>query len=425
MKRHPHLQPLSDDHHGALVLARRIGLTAKEDLERDALTQAWDDLRRRFARELEPHFRVEEERLFRQLESAGEHALVEQARADHARLRELVRAEPNPVVAAQFAELLRRHVRFEERELFPRAEALLPLLSLEAAARAALQARDAARITNPEAGHTRGFGYELTEAVRTACVDAAIEGYERAAISGLCHEGAWEAAVSAIRTRALDAIAEHALQADPERSTKAPAAAENLRDITLRLARRFASPGPPAAGSAVAATGAIAAGLLEWAAGLSALSGPEGFRKRARAIASRGAALQSSLSTAAQTDAEHVQRWMRVPGEVQTAHPKEPAPIPDAFTAATDSVLDVAARCAQVTTLAAEVAEKGHGAVRHDAATALRIASSAAECALALTEVDLRSVVEADWTRNAQRRIWRTRLLLSRARPATEDNGSE
>jgi hemerythrin-like domain-containing protein len=141
VKRHFHLQPLSDDHHRALVLARRIGLAAKQ--EPDALTKTWDELRQRFARELEPHFRVEEERLFPQLESTGELALVQRARADHVRLRELVHTEPDAVVAAQFAQLLHRHVRFEERELFPRAESLLPLPALEAAGRAALAAREA------------------------------------------------------------------------------------------------------------------------------------------------------------------------------------------------------------------------------------------------------------------------------------------
>lgn len=35
--------------------------------------------------------------------------------------------------------------------------------------------------------------------MRAACVRAARRGYEDAAISGLCHEGAWEAAVSAIQ----------------------------------------------------------------------------------------------------------------------------------------------------------------------------------------------------------------------------------
>jgi formiminotetrahydrofolate cyclodeaminase len=218
---------------------------------------------------------------------------------------------------------------------------------------------------------------QLGEAVRRACVEAALAGYEDAAISGLCHEGAWEAAVSAIRGLDLDAFAEANVPADAE-----------------------------PADSAAARTGAIAASLLERTAALSALRGPEGFRKRARSIASRAAALQCSLRTAAQADDELVLR------EAQ---------------AAADSSLDIAARCAQVTTLAAEVAKNGHGATRHDAAAALRVASSAAECALALTEEHLGSVVETDWTRTTQRRIWRARFLLHRAqlqaRPITCHDG--
>ena len=46
----------------------------------------------------------------------------------------------------------------------------------------------------------------LAEAIRAACVKAALEGYERAAISGLCHEGAWECAVDAIRTLDLETV---------------------------------------------------------------------------------------------------------------------------------------------------------------------------------------------------------------------------
>jgi hypothetical protein len=33
---------------------------------------------------------------------------------------------------------------------------------------------------------------ELPRAVRNACVQAALDGYERAQIAGLCQEGAWE-----------------------------------------------------------------------------------------------------------------------------------------------------------------------------------------------------------------------------------------
>lgn len=47
---------------------------------------------------------------------------------------------------------------------------------------------------------------ELASRVRTACVLAALDGYERAQIAGLCQEGAWEAAVDAMRMIDLTAI---------------------------------------------------------------------------------------------------------------------------------------------------------------------------------------------------------------------------
>ena len=42
----------------------------------------------------------------------------------------------------------------------------------------------------------------LAEAVRQACIKTALAAYEDAAMNGLCHEGAWECAVEAMR--ALD-----------------------------------------------------------------------------------------------------------------------------------------------------------------------------------------------------------------------------
>ncbi len=47
---------------------------------------------------------------------------------------------------------------------------------------------------------------QVAEAVRAACVRAALEGYEQAGMDGLCHEGAWEAALDAIRSMDLNAI---------------------------------------------------------------------------------------------------------------------------------------------------------------------------------------------------------------------------
>jgi hypothetical protein len=47
---------------------------------------------------------------------------------------------------------------------------------------------------------------QLASAIRNTCVQAALDGYERAQIAGLCQEGAWEAAVDAIRMLNLRAI---------------------------------------------------------------------------------------------------------------------------------------------------------------------------------------------------------------------------
>ena len=47
---------------------------------------------------------------------------------------------------------------------------------------------------------------ELARTVRDACIEAALAGYENARISGLCHEGAWEAAVSAMRVIDLERV---------------------------------------------------------------------------------------------------------------------------------------------------------------------------------------------------------------------------
>ena len=40
----------------------------------------------------------------------------------------------------------------------------------------------------------------LAEAVRSACLSAALHAYEDARMRGLCEDGAWEAAVGAIRS---------------------------------------------------------------------------------------------------------------------------------------------------------------------------------------------------------------------------------
>jgi hypothetical protein len=46
----------------------------------------------------------------------------------------------------------------------------------------------------------------LAERVRDLCLHTAVQAYEEAATAGLCHEGAWEAAVDAMRSLDLKVL---------------------------------------------------------------------------------------------------------------------------------------------------------------------------------------------------------------------------
>ncbi len=48
----------------------------------------------------------------------------------------------------------------------------------------------------------------IAEAVRQACLDAALNAYEQAGISGLCGEGRWELVVDTLRNLDLNAVLE-------------------------------------------------------------------------------------------------------------------------------------------------------------------------------------------------------------------------
>lgn len=133
MKRDARLRGLSSEHHRALVLARTLTTLIGEGRADEAARRLVEG----FDRELEPHFRVEEELLLPALRDAGEPELVARTEADHAFMRAQASAARagGDADALAFAERLTEHVRFEERELFPRCEATLPAAVLDAVAR--------------------------------------------------------------------------------------------------------------------------------------------------------------------------------------------------------------------------------------------------------------------------------------------------
>ena len=123
MKRALALVELSREHHTALSLAMRIARVADSAAEAEMLER----VAKVFAAELEPHFLEEERGLLPALMTAGETALVNRTLDEHRQIRALV----ENIVAGDaaslkvFGELLSAHVRFEERELFVTAQAVL------------------------------------------------------------------------------------------------------------------------------------------------------------------------------------------------------------------------------------------------------------------------------------------------------------
>ena len=126
MKRHAALQQLSRDHHKALKLARQACF-ASDSGHAIAIAEAAQTINALFPELLEEHFRTEESSLLPALDAAGGGELVQQILAQHAELRALNQQleTPDGGTLARFGKLLNDHVRFEEREVFETAQALL------------------------------------------------------------------------------------------------------------------------------------------------------------------------------------------------------------------------------------------------------------------------------------------------------------
>jgi hypothetical protein len=121
LKRSEALKPLSHEHHHALFVAKVICDQEGEGDSRERFLEFWRS-------ESEEHFRVEEEILLPGSGLPGPDQDEEVARmlSDHLAIRRgvasLIADQASPAEIVELAERLRAHVRFEERELFPRIE---------------------------------------------------------------------------------------------------------------------------------------------------------------------------------------------------------------------------------------------------------------------------------------------------------------
>jgi hemerythrin-like domain-containing protein len=128
MRRSRQLKPLSSEHHHALLVAFQLKQALAGHAESAGAPRELSGLvalvRRFDGQVLRTHVRTEEDVLGTYLAPED----LRRLRLEHAQLRELIDAtgagDPleQRAALAGFADLLERHVRWEERELFPYAE---------------------------------------------------------------------------------------------------------------------------------------------------------------------------------------------------------------------------------------------------------------------------------------------------------------
>ena len=134
MKRSDALIPLSHDHHHALDAALRLR-RADAGTVGNAVASFLEFWERDGAR----HFAIEEQLVLPALPETDEtwRTATERIRAEHAEIRAraarlaTLGGEERLAVAAELGAMLRDHVRFEERELFPMVEAGLSPADLD------------------------------------------------------------------------------------------------------------------------------------------------------------------------------------------------------------------------------------------------------------------------------------------------------
>lgn len=135
MQRHAALAGLSEEHHHGLVWSRRLSRFAAGESESPA-ADVIDEFLSVWEREINPHFRREEEVVLPVFARTDHYwvAGIQEMLRQHVELRRniwLLREDPHPDVIRQTGELLREHIRLEEREVFPliQLEADEPLLA--------------------------------------------------------------------------------------------------------------------------------------------------------------------------------------------------------------------------------------------------------------------------------------------------------
>ncbi len=136
MKRLEQLQKLSREHHGSLVMAKKIAKMAEQG-DDATLLEAIQTVKKYNDDELEEHFQHEERTIFAPIfKHYKEHVgIATILLKEHGFIRLLIpklELQTAKQDLAEFAEVLKNHTRLEERELFPLIETLFSDEELDA-----------------------------------------------------------------------------------------------------------------------------------------------------------------------------------------------------------------------------------------------------------------------------------------------------
>jgi hemerythrin-like domain-containing protein len=125
MLRDPSLIPLSHQHHNGLALCVLIRRSLSTDSSPQNLAKLARRAIDRYELELVNHFEIEEQVLF---PVCGPMPLIVELLAQHRAIESFIaqlRTAPSVTLLEQFCELLSKHIRLEENELFEQAQRAL------------------------------------------------------------------------------------------------------------------------------------------------------------------------------------------------------------------------------------------------------------------------------------------------------------
>lgn len=134
MKRAEQLIPLSHDHHQGLVVSQHIIRLKEEEATAEEIEQHWLKIKNCLIEQAQHHFVIEEKYLLEPLTAVGGHEeMVQRIYAEHKEFVEFTQKAVGQSLAElkEMAELLKAHIKYEEREVFAQAQQVLTTEQLD------------------------------------------------------------------------------------------------------------------------------------------------------------------------------------------------------------------------------------------------------------------------------------------------------